>query len=203
MTTQQLFIDSEVGELQAELVTTQGNGTIAVLCHPHPLYGGSMHDAVLSVAAECAAHAGLSSLRFNFRGVGASAGQHQPAPSAPNEIADLLAVINWVKNESEHKSIVAIGYSFGACVVSHLMDHGHINRSILIAPPNAVMNCRMESNSQPYDVIYGGQDDYVDPSAYQQLADARLHELPDTDHFFSGAQTDLARTLSALLQALN
>ena len=97
MTTQQLFIDSEVGELQAELVNTQSNGTIAVLCHPHPLYGGSMHDAVLSVAAECAAHAGLSSLRFNFRGVGASAGQHQPAPSAPNEIADLLAVINWVK----------------------------------------------------------------------------------------------------------
>ena len=93
MTTQQLFIDGEVGELQAELVSTQSNGTIAVLCHPHPLYGGSMHDAVLSVAAECAAHAGLSSLRFNFRGVGASAGQHQPAPSAPNEIADLLAII--------------------------------------------------------------------------------------------------------------
>ena len=83
------------------------------------------------------------------------------------------------------------------------MDHGHIKRSILIAPPNAVMNCRMESNSQPYDVIYGGQDDYGDPGAYQQLADARLHELPDTDHFFSGAHTDLARTLSALLQALN
>ncbi|GIS19603.1 MAG: hypothetical protein CM15mP120_15190 [Pseudomonadota bacterium] len=47
MTTQQLFIDSEVGELQAELVNTQSNGTIAVLCHPHPPYGGSMHDAVL------------------------------------------------------------------------------------------------------------------------------------------------------------
>ena len=155
-----------------------------------------------SVAAECAAHAGLSSLRFNFRGVGASAGQHQPAPSAPNEIADLLAVINWVKNESEHQSIVGYWLLPGACVVSHLMDHGHINQHF-DRPTQCRYELSNESNSQPYDVIYGGQDDYVDPSAYQQLANARLHELPDTDHFFSGAHTDLARTLSALLQALN
>lgn len=200
MNTQQLFIDGDVGELQAELVNAQGNNTIAVLCHPHPMYGGSMHDAVLAVAADCAAHAGLSSLRFNFRGVGASAGKHQPAPAAPNEIADLLAIIHWVKNETEHQSIVAVGYSFGACVVSHLLDHAHIDRSILIAPPNAVMNCRMESNGRPYDVVYGGEDDYVDPSAYQQLADATLHELSDADHFFSGAHTELAQTMSALLK---
>ena len=56
-----------------------------------------------------------------------STNQH---PSAPNEIADLLAIIHWVKNETEHQSIVAVGYSFGACVVSHLLDHAHIDRSI-------------------------------------------------------------------------
>ena len=83
--------------------------------------------------------------------------------------------------------------------MSHLLDHAHIDQ-YFDRPPNAVMNCRMESNGRPYDVVYGGEDDYVDPKPYQQLADARLHELSDADHFFSGAHTELAQTMSALLK---
>ena len=200
--TKQLFIRSTQGNLEAELDLAENNEAIAVLCHPHPLYGGTMHDSIIQIAAECAQSVGISSLRFNFRGVGASAGRHQPAASKPEETEDLIAVLDWAKSHASHQKIVAIGYSFGASVVSHLLDHPSMDYGVLIAPPNAVMNCHTHSGSKSLEVIYGSLDDYVDAAAYKNVDHVLLHEIAQADHFFSGAHDILANTLSKVLESL-
>ncbi len=165
-----------------------------------------MHDAVLGVAADCAHNLGMSSFAFNFRGVGASGGKHQPTAGVPDEVDDLCAVLNWVTTQQLSQDVIAIGYSFGASVVSHCVSRtapdSRIDRAVLIAPPNAVMSCQTDVASQLTDVIYGDQDDYVDPTAYQQVPHVAVHKLTNCDHFFSAAHDSLAHTLSNILNSL-
>lgn len=200
--TKQLFIHSTHGNLEAQLDLAENHEAIAVLCHPHPLYGGTMHDSIIQIAAECAQSVGISSLRFNFRGVGASAGRHQPATAKPEETEDLIAALDWVKSHTDHQKIVAIGYSFGASVVSHLLDHPSMDYGVLIAPLNAVMDCQPHSGSKSLEVIYGSLDDYVDAAVYKNVDHVLLHEIDQADHFFSGAHKELANTLSGILESV-
>lgn len=165
-----------------------------------------MHDAVLGVAADCAHNLGMSSLAFNFRGVGASGGKHQPSAGVPDEVDDLRAVLDWVTAQQLSRGVIAIGYSFGASVVSHCVSRTapdlRIDRAVLIAPPNAVMSCQTDVASQLTDVIYGDQDDYVDPTAYRRVPHVSVHELANCDHFFSAAHDSLAHTLGDVLDSL-
>ena len=87
----QFFVEADQGPLQVEFQEGQARLPVVILCHPHPLYGGSMHDGVLETAANTAQSLGLGWLRFNFRGVGASAGTHIPSADEPAETADLAA----------------------------------------------------------------------------------------------------------------
>lgn len=195
----QFFIDGEQGPLQAEFQEGQASQPVLVLCHPHPLYGGSMHDAVLQTAATSAQHLGLGWLRFNFRGVGDSAGAHLPSAAAPAETADLAAALNWLTTNTSERTFTTLGYSFGAYVLCHSAEHVHVGQRILVAPPNAVMQCPLDANSSPLDIVYGSSDDYVDPSAFTAAREATVHELAATDHFFSRQHDVLAQTLSRIL----
>lgn len=85
----------------------------AVVCHPHPLFGGTMHNKVVHAAAEAIAQAGLPVLRFNFRGAGASAGRHD---GGPGEQDDLAAVLDHLDGRYPGRPLLVAGYSFGAFV---------------------------------------------------------------------------------------
>ena len=85
----------------------------AIVCHPHPLHGGTMHTKAVYRAAQGLNDAGLVSLRFNFRGVGLSTGSHD---EGIGERDDLRAAIDWIEMEFPHLPLVVGGFSFGSMV---------------------------------------------------------------------------------------
>jgi uncharacterized protein len=162
----------------------------AVLCHPHPLYGGSMHDAVLGCAADVLHQAGLGVLRFNFRGVGRSAGRFD---SGQGETEDLVAAAAWVR-ETHPGPLWLCGYSFGAYVVWRALGAGlAAERAVLLAPPVGRMEFAPLSRRGVVDVIAGDDDDFIDPAALTTWQGVSLHRIRGADHFFNGCFGELTQ----------
>ena len=192
-----LSIPGPCGVLDAELSRcTSENAGLAVLCHPHPLYGGSRHDAVLACAAGVLEALDFDVLRFDFRGVGRSAGSIQGDGS---EVDDLLAVVDWARQELKPPTLWVGGYSFGAAIAWRACRSVSVDRLLLIAPPVGRMDFEQYEPGIPVHAFVGGLDDFVDPSALAQLPGVRVVTLPGADHFFSGEMETLA---AALEQAL-
>ena len=193
-----MHITGPAGLLEAELLQAPLEKTItAILCHPHPQYGGSMHDAVLGTTSDVLLANGVNCLRFNFRGVGASEGRFD---DAVGEQQDLQAVVDWVQYEYPRDALWLVGYSFGAHVISLALANEVINptpkRTFLIAPPNGVMNeTRQFDGLEKTTFIAGSQDNFCDIS---QLPGEPLI-IEGADHFFSGQHDELAETVQASL----
>ncbi|HZM70446.1 MAG TPA: alpha/beta fold hydrolase [Candidatus Cryosericum sp.] len=110
------FLPGPAGRLECFLKRpAQGHpsGAAAVVCHPHPLFGGTMHNKVVHAASEALVRLGLPALRFNFRGAGRSAGRHD---GGRGEQEDLLAVLDEAGRRFPGAPLVIAGYSFGAFV---------------------------------------------------------------------------------------
>jgi uncharacterized protein len=106
-----LFIPASHGQLEAILKEPRGEAKgVALVCHPHPLGGGTMHNKVVFRAAAGLVDAGLITLRFNFRGVGASSGTHNEIEGGKEDIRDALA---YLKKNYPGRSITLAGFSFG------------------------------------------------------------------------------------------
>jgi alpha/beta superfamily hydrolase len=192
-------VPGPAGPIEAELDdANDGSGSFAVLCHPHPQYGGTMHDAVLSVLGRVLAGAGVRCLRFNFRGVGGSAGAHD---GKGGEVEDLLAVERWLRQEHGPASLILGGYSFGAAVAwQALTSLAPPDQMILIAPPVSFMPFDRRPVGFRLDVFAGDADQFVDANALDVLGDAGIHIIPGADHFFSGKWSDLAAGIEQVLQ---
>lgn len=192
-------IPGPAGPLQA-IAAPSPNGRWAVLCHPHPLYGGSMDDAVLHTVDGVLAARGFGRLRFNFRGVGSSAGQFD---DGIGETEDLLATCAWLAAEQEPAALSLAGYSFGAVVAwrAHTQLAG-VERLILVAPPTAML--RLEDTphpATPVTVIAGDDDPYCTLEAFQRTGGGfDVHAIAGADHFFAGKWDELA---AALAQAID
>ena len=171
-----------------ELAVDDRGGDCAVLCHPHPLYGGSMHDGVLGLAEEAWRRRGGSSIRFNYRGVGASQGSFD---GGNGEAEDVVWVANWVRDSVGARTLTLLGYSFGAGVAwraaAALED---IAQVVLVAPPMPSMDFPHRP-APPTVLIHGDQDDFVDGAFARTWAakqeSGQLITLEGADHFFSGA----------------
>src|SRR5438045_3079273 len=106
-----LFLAGPAGRLEALLNTGVADATHAALvCHPHPLYGGTMHNKVVYHAMKALSRFGFPVLRFNFRGAGLSEGKHD---EGRGEVEDVRAALAWLKQEF-HLPIIFCGFSFGA-----------------------------------------------------------------------------------------
>ncbi len=156
---------------------------VAVITHPHPLYGGNMHNNVVMAAAEAARDAGYRSLRFNFRGVGASQGSHD---GLDGELEDLTTAINYSKAQ------LLIGYSFGAYIAAHYIQR-HPLDCILIAPPNAML--AMPDVYVP--MIVGRHDSFCN---INQLNSNQLIIEPVADHFWVGQESLLQQHLLQIIK---
>ena len=196
-----LNIAGPAGNLEARLGGPDVDvpARLAILCHPHPLYGGSMDDMVLGTVASALAAEGIASLRFNFRGVGASDGHHD---GKGGEVGDLEAVLDWARTRYPDASLLLGGYSFGASTVCSLLEqkkHPTLERVILVAPPVGNLPAPEPDGSVRTDVFAGDADAFVDQSALAAWQHAEVHLLSGTDHFFAGRWQDLEAEVRAAL----
>ena len=166
----------------------------AIVCHPHPLEGGTMHNKVVTMAARSLRELGLATVRFNFRGVGASEGAYD---NGRGETLDLLAVAQWAAQARPHQTLWLAGFSFGSWISLLGARDLPAQQLISIAPPAGRWDfSAVLPPACPWLVIQGEADDVVVPQAvYDWLArlDASptLVKMPDTDHFFHRRLMDL------------
>jgi alpha/beta superfamily hydrolase len=170
---------------------------IALVCHPHPLQGGTLDNKVVQTLAKAFFSLGYAAVRFNFRGVGASAGSFD---EGRGETEDALAVLADVQSRyGEALPIALAGFSFGSFVVTRVAQRIAAERLVLVG---AAVN-RFEVPKVPDDtiVIHGEEDDVV-PLA-DVLAWARPQELPvvvfpGSGHFFHGRLPQLTRIVTSM-----
>ncbi|MDE1166870.1 MAG: alpha/beta hydrolase [Pseudomonas sp.] len=194
-----VFIDGPVGQLEALYLDVPDARGIALICHPNPVQGGTMLNKVISTLQRTARDAGLITLRFNYRGVGASAGSHD---MGSGEIDDAQAAAAWLRAQHPEMPLTLLGFSFGGFVAASLGGRleaaGQGAEKLFMVAP-AVMRLGGE-NSLPLGgtltVIQPETDEVVDPALVYEWSDAlqRPHELlkvAECGHFFHGKLTDL------------
>jgi len=193
--------------LEGLLANPGGNAPAAVVCHPHPLYGGSMFNNVVEAILTPMWHAGYATLRFNFRGVGASEGEHD---GGPGEVDDAVAATAFLLAQSgvRKEGAVMAGYSFGAMVaVTAGYERAEIARIVAVALPLAMADARIpDGAAKPVLMVSGDRDSYSPVAGLQALksrigGSARLEIVAGTDHFFGGHEAELSRVLGAALPA--
>lgn len=176
----------------------------AVIGPPHPQYGGSMESPVVGELAWACARVGLASLRFNWRGVGASGGRRSGA--AADADADYRAALAH-QAETVVGDLVACGYSFGgACALRVAASSPRVTRLLLVAPPPTLLDAgALEAFDGPVLVATGEADELAPPGILARLLDgvagARLHVIPETDHFFATGLAELGRSAREWLAA--
>lgn len=195
-----MLIEGPSGALEAQFTPAQATPLpgIAVLCHPHPQYGGSMHDAVLGCCEETLLQQGISCLRFNFRGVGASAGTFD---NGQGEADDVLAAVAWARHECQDQPLWLVGYSFGAAMVWQTLQQAAPARTILIAPPLGVMAFAdaTDSTGEVF-ALAGDQDQFVDAQQFTNWRGVNSRLIAGADHFFSGTFAQLQEQLAAVIK---
>jgi uncharacterized protein len=198
----------EALSLESALSVTPGSTLGVVVCHPHPRYGGDMDSHVVVTAADACRQLGLATLRFNFRGVGASSGAWD---EGRGEQADVRAAISYLRDRLQPPRRVALaGYSFGAAMAALVAADGESLAGLaLIAPPLAAPGWRSPGRLGAVGsivVVAGGRDTYCPQEALAALEcvlpDARVIVIPHADHFFGGASDGLADAIGGWARAL-
>ncbi|MCP5159307.1 MAG: alpha/beta hydrolase [Gammaproteobacteria bacterium] len=173
-----------------------------VITHPHPLYGGELDNPVVAVLADGYQRLGYSTLRFNFRGVGASEGAYD---DGGGELDDLRAATEFLAGQGKRVTELA-GYSFGAWINLRLGPPlATVRRLLLVAPPVAYLefDAIPPVSAEPV-VIVGDRDSFAPLDLLRQRMTSwhpagRLHVLPGADHFYAGALDRLAHLVEAVL----
>jgi len=185
----------KVNDISLEARFSPGAGTAgAVITHPHPLFGGSMDNNVVWTAARALEERGWSTLRFNFRGVGASTGSYGEGLA---EVEDVVAAADFLKSKVPGPCFL-VGYSFGAAVGARALLQGlDAAGAVLISPPIAFMDLDFLLETPRLCLVVAGDRDDLCP-----LADAeslcRRHQPPvdlrvvsGADHFYGGREKEL------------
>ncbi len=203
---EKLSIPGPAGHLEAIWWPSTGKTVqVAVICHPHPLYGGTMENKVVTTLARAWRDAGFSVLRFNFRGTGASSGSHD---EGRGEIDDLLAVLAWLRATKQPQRIDMAGFSFGAWVaaatVSRLPPDLMPEWLVLVAPPVHYEGFDRLSTPPETLVLQGEEDDVVVPEDVYAWVASRpavpeLLRFPGAGHFFHGRLTELKEAVASRL----
>ena len=176
-----------------------------VVCHPHPLYGGDMRNNVVTALTEAFQQAGMLTLRFNFRGVGHSQGQHGQGEA---EVDDVRAAVTYMLSRQSVATVAVVGYSFGALVglragASDTRVHSLVGVALPVGRRDASF---LLMAHKPTLLISGDQDD-ISPLATLQELVARLPEpkqlvtISGADHFFWGQERQTAQAAVTFLQA--
>ena len=189
---------SSAGKLEALYRELQDPAGVAVVCHPHPMGGGTLHNKVVFRAARGLEAANVATLRFNFRGVGTSGGRHE---DGEGELDDVTAAIEWVKRKHPGLKLFVGGFSFGAWVSSRVAcERPDVDALFLIGTPvNKYDFGYLRHCEKPMLFIHGTQDEHGDVAKLEKLIpnvrNAESVIITGADHFFTKQLEPLEETM--------
>ena len=198
------LIQGEAGLIDCQMRLTSSPKAIALLAHPHPLYGGSMDNPLIYRSAAILQEAQIPSLRFNFRGVGRSEGAHT---EGPGEIADLETCMRWFRGLLPKLPLLVIGYSFGAwCIAESLKGAALANAFIAIGLPLEKYNFHgLQDLEMQVGIVQGEFDEFgtfnaVEKFIEESQCEAKLSCIANSDHLFSGKSQEAAEAVGHLAE---
>jgi uncharacterized protein len=177
-----------------------------IICHPHPLYGGTMNNKVVTTIAKTLQEMGLHTIRFNFRGVGKSEGAHD---NGVGETEDVIAIAQWVKKICPEDTLWLAGFSFGGYVAARAATMLHPEQLITVAPQvSRFADLPIPDIHAPWLIIQGEKDEIISPeSVYAWVETVKpsptLVRLPNAGHFFHGQLGELREALRGNLNQVN
>ena len=185
-------IDGPAGSL--EVLFTQPEGTpakaLALICHPHPQFGGTMDNKVVQTLAKAFMELGCATMRFNFRGVGNSAGVFD---DGIGETEDAAAALAWARAQLPSPTpLIAAGFSFGCFVQTLLLPRSQPQQLVLVGP--AVNRFKIPEVAKDTIIIHGEEDDVVplaDVMNWARPQGLPITVFPGAGHFFHGRLTEL------------
>jgi uncharacterized protein len=195
-TLERLSIAGPVGALEGMLETpADADGSrIAVICHPHPVYGGTMTNKVVHMLAKAFNELGVPAIRFNYRGVGASSGAYD---EGRGETLDALAVVRWAQERFPQAQLWLGGFSFGGAIALRTAAQTQPARLVTVAPAiQRVDVTRVPMPRCPWLIVQGDNDELVNAQEVQAWAQS-LNPAPEfvllagVDHFFHGRLNEL------------
>jgi alpha/beta superfamily hydrolase len=205
------FIAGPAGRLEALLnAGAPGAKCAALVCHPHPLFGGTMHNKVVYAATKALNACGFPVLRFNFRGAGLSQGEHD---RGRGEMDDVRAALDWLDREF-HMPIIFAGFSFGAATGLRVTcGDSRVFALISLGTPVKVEDRGYEYDylrgcDKPKLFVSGGRDQYGPRAELERVIAAaagpkQLTFVADADHFFAGHLDELRTVIRAWIDGLS
>lgn len=190
----QLILSGPIGPLEAMLESSaDAVARVVVVCHPHPLYGGNMHNKVVHTLARAFTERGGAALRFNYRGVGISAGSYD---EGIGETQDTLAVLDWVTQRWPGIPVYLAGFSFGGAMAIRAATQRRIERLVTVAPAIERLGTDPAVPDCPWLLIQGTADELLDAAATARWVASlprppQLVMLDGVSHFFHGQLTRL------------
>lgn len=201
------FLPGPVGRLEVKAAEGRNDvkAVTVVICHPHPLYSGTMENKVVTTLFRTFRELGADVVRFNYRGVGNSEGQYA---AGFGEAEDLRAVCAWVRTEKPVNKIWLAGFSFGSYVAAQAANEIKASQLLTIAPAVEHFNFdEIDYPKCPWLVIQGTVDEVVPAQLVSAWIDKQkdppdLIKYPETGHFFHGQLTNLKNTIIKYYQNL-
>ena len=190
------WLDGPAGKLEA-MLDTPGESEVkgaAVVCHPHPQHGGTMHNKVAHTLARAFVRADMAALRFNFRGTEGSEGKYD---EGKGELGDALAALEWIRDEYPDGPLWLSGFSFGAAIAIRAAVAAEVDGLISVAP--AVYRFAQGLDRQPacpWLVIQGDEDELVEVDETIEWVNSlepgpELLIVEGAEHFFHGRLNEL------------
>lgn len=200
------LINGPAGKLEVAVGEAIGEekNAFGVVCHPHPLYGGTMHNKIVTTLAKTFQGMGVTTVRFNFRGVMESEGIFD---NGKGELQDLLAVIDWIQQERTKKELWLAGFSFGSYIAAKAATEITTSKLVTVAPP--VQHFPMQDLPPitcPWVLVQGERDDVVPPKEVLEWAEARrpqpiIIRFPEAGHYFHGQLGELRSQIEEALRS--
>ena len=202
-----MMIAGPAGQLkiQIDLPKTDPKSPIFIMCHPHPLYQGTMDNKVVTTTTRTFNRLGMMTVRFNFRGVGQSEGEYG---DGNGELADTLAVIDYVTTHYSNRPIWLGGFSFGGVTAYRAAAERDITQLLSIAPGiTRISTADAAEPTMPWVIIQSDADEIVAPEAvfdwvHHHQVPYYLVKVQGACHFFHGRLTELRDHLIRLYGAL-
>lgn len=199
VTSEAIEIAGPVGALEAALDSIgEPASSVAVVCHPHPLHQGTMQNKVVTTVARTFTHLGATAVRFNFRGVGKSAGAYA---DGIGEREDAEAVVGWARSRWPGLPIYLAGFSFGGATALAIAARVRPDGLVTVAPPVTWFPADFAAPECPWLLVHGSADDVVPAEPVLAWCNAlarppQIDLLEGVGHYFHGQLAALETSIA-------